>query len=699
MFRRSPFTATCGKALFRARLLTLPRVLVRPQRLSATVTGIPGGRTITNDDLRLVHAQLRAAAQTSNARANIRAEGEQSEGSERSAPVAAGAPPTYSLDGLPIAVATKAKASTSRKAPAAVAALKPPSNATTCAAAMETLCWFGLALGEPPKKDCGSSKGSLGRKATSFVDLEQLSACFDAHDAFKKNAGSAASSSDRDDPQTYGDSLGLDDAQLSNWDWVAAMSEAGLHDEEIHAAPSSTSGESAAELAHPLSSLTERPPQPADLLQGSTPHERASFEALERACGTKPKHGSDSPFDSEATSEAAHSERGGVPLESGRASPMPMISPMLSPSTPNKLAVSYDLSRSASYDTSMTEHVDLLEEDCQSRPSPYVSPKRAKTTGSRKVGQQASGASVAPPAPAPTHTHTRAPAAVAGAGVRKSRREHKPKTFLHEAVERPLLKWEKEQQESREGKKRAGSGSSSLPPPAAPPQVSVRAPAKSVKRVASHEAYPMCATAVYETDGELSPQKAAVTQATQAVMYNPLPAFLSSGMGTAGLAAATGLSAASLTAAGLGGVGAAGSISQQLAAVGLGGAGLTAASLSAAGLGAFARNWADDPLISASIGSASLGSSALGSGALGSSMLVSSSRGSSSLDGSILGTIGGSGSLSSLGSAFGSSALGSGALGSLGALGPLGGARDIAKGVPLDIPQLAATSLAKRQRL
>ena len=173
--------------------------------LSKEVTGAAGERKLTNEDLALVRAQLRAAAHSSNLRAIQAAEAEQRELSNELATSQEqrAAAKTTSSTGTAASTGGASGASPnksgggggkkmSRKS-AIIDSILPPSDATTCAAAIETLLWFGLALGDPVKKSSSSSGGSgegglsgskHGAMASingSFVDLEQLSVEFDAH--------------------------------------------------------------------------------------------------------------------------------------------------------------------------------------------------------------------------------------------------------------------------------------------------------------------------------------------------------------------------------------------------------------------------------------------------------------------------------------------------------------------------------------
>jgi len=191
-------------------------------KLGAGVSGIPGGRTLTDADLRVVRAQLRAAAHTSNLRAAQAAGqplpggGSESEWSAAGGPASSAAHPRKKEGG---ANGKKAAAGRGAASAAAAAGAAPPAE-STAEAAMETLMWFGMALGDPAKQGAkqggGLTKGAVP-KVGSFVDLDQLSKCFDEHDTSGAN--------------TEDVTLGL-----ASWDWVQAMAESGLaKEEEAHA--------------------------------------------------------------------------------------------------------------------------------------------------------------------------------------------------------------------------------------------------------------------------------------------------------------------------------------------------------------------------------------------------------------------------------------------------------------------------------
>ena len=124
-----------------------------------------GERMLTEDDLALVRQRLRDAAQHSNLRAAAAAEADQAK----------------------LASAELLKVTGKR-------------DAVTCAAAIETLLWFGLALGEPPRPGGDRPDDCAVGSAVKEISLGQ-----------------------------YGDAL--DCADLLGFDFGSAMAEAGIEDE------------------------------------------------------------------------------------------------------------------------------------------------------------------------------------------------------------------------------------------------------------------------------------------------------------------------------------------------------------------------------------------------------------------------------------------------------------------------------------
>lgn len=217
--------------------------------LSDKVSGIPGGRKLTDNDLALVHAQLRAAAYSSNMRALAAEEAQQQEIAQQAAE------------------AGRKKASTKRSGKG-----DDSVSPTACAAAIETLLWFGLALGESDKGFQGPEGGSEldavamgaaamalapGKKkgkgsvsASTLMELDALSSqLFDIYDASHvpeepplSPTGVAPGAS-----RAFTSSLPQAMPDLSSWDWEAATSEANnmivLHDaapDAVKVAPPAT---------------------------------------------------------------------------------------------------------------------------------------------------------------------------------------------------------------------------------------------------------------------------------------------------------------------------------------------------------------------------------------------------------------------------------------------------------------------------
>ena len=251
------------------------RVARVPQKLGAGVSGIPGGRTLTDADLAVVRAQLRAAAHSSNQRAAQAAEeaagappakaGTAKGGSESSAsaaerPAAAAAPTSRKKgelgsskgeigsskgelgagmgsgavvsagvaaqgNGADAAGAGETAAGKGTAAGSGAVVGGASSETSTCAAALETLMWFGMAIGAPaaPGRKQGGGLAHAGGAAApkgsltavgSFVDLEQLSRCFDEFD--DRQGGPV--------DETATDTT----LNLAHWDWMQAMNESGL---------------------------------------------------------------------------------------------------------------------------------------------------------------------------------------------------------------------------------------------------------------------------------------------------------------------------------------------------------------------------------------------------------------------------------------------------------------------------------------
>jgi hypothetical protein len=462
------------------------------QRLSSEVSGIPGVRTLTNEDLRLVHAQLRAAAHASNERAKEREQREQREQCEqleqqrdereraqRDERAARGE--SAERDAAAGSAADDGSASARsggkkvvRTGKAAVGGEKASDN-TTLHEALETLSWFGFVIGEK-KKPSSSARARPGvhRSAaaagggmstvSSFVDLEHLSACFDE---------SGAASGSLDSTLWSDDGVGLDDQSLATWDWVAAADEAGLADEEDD--DDDDEYDDVVVPPHHTRDVIRHPSEARGVSEARFESEEGSEHAA-RSGDCTPRSGSPSS---------------GSPSECGRASP------------PTPAVGGGERHSSAS----------SCEQDTEA-PSPYVSPPR-NSKAEWRAQQQRTGLrqptlevdeidGPAPPMSVDDTATVDRPAAAgepASQATRRSRREAKPKTFLLDEQERPLLKWEKELQQQKEGKKKA----------AAPPPPPTRLPALppvplALKRRMSQDSS-SGREALYETDGEspLSP--------------------------------------------------------------------------------------------------------------------------------------------------------------------------------------------------
>ena len=613
--------------------------------LSKEVTGAAGERKLTNEDLALVRAQLRAAAHSSNLRAIQAAEAEQRELSnelatsqeQRAAAKTTSSTGTAASTGGAGASPNKSGGGKkmSRKS-AIIDSILPPSDATTCAAAIETLLWFGLALGDPVKKSSSSSGGSgegglsgskHGAMASingSFVDLEQLSVEFDAHEAAKKSRkeqGSASSSAGTD---PLPDSSGFDDVELSNWDWVTAMSETQLHEdgeEALTRSQSSSSSRSdgehpvsAAERKHPLTALDTSggPPQPSDLLGQKRgvggvdgllqSHGSSSAASRQQALGER--------FESEEGSEVGTlSEEGGQEMEITDGDHHPHHPPPTFPSVGPMMSSSSDVGGASSADVQGVgldalggtyKRIDVSSPVRGNNPSasPYASPpRRSSTTGGkrkepsakqRQQQQQQQAAAQQQQQQQQQQQHEKAldeeadaavsPDSPAGrsppqqAGSRRSSRPAKPKSYFMEELEQPLLKWEKEQKGNSDnghhhqsGEQASGNGSgrgkkrpaqnqqqkglaASAKEFAAANQAAALAAAtaagRNVKRRLSQDSsISATSTALYETDGEISPGSRSLGAAAMPAPETPSSSSIAPALPRDMFAAAFGASA------------------------------------------------------------------------------------------------------------------------------------------------------------
>jgi len=156
-----------------------------------------GVRILGQSDLEAVQKQLRAAAISSNQRANSAAAVDDLSPAELAAEVAS------ELDGIQLPVAPLGGSD----------GALGDSDPSTCSAAIETLLWFGLALGEKPQRK-GGKKGAKARARKAEEMLMQL----DLESSFSSPASTAAS--DPDDPCEF------------TFEWEGAIREAGLVTEQ-----------------------------------------------------------------------------------------------------------------------------------------------------------------------------------------------------------------------------------------------------------------------------------------------------------------------------------------------------------------------------------------------------------------------------------------------------------------------------------
>eukprot|EP00965_Chrysotila_dentata_P241171 6204130-Pleurochrysis_carterae.AAC.6 len=185
-----------------------------------------GVRILGQSDLEAVQKQLRAAAISSNQRANSAAAVDDLSPAELAAEVTARQDQLHEypctlearlkhayffhfravaseLDGIQLPVAPLGGSD----------GALGDSDPSTCSAAIETLLWFGLALGEKPQRK-GGKKGAKARARKAEEMLMQL----DLESSFSSPASTAAS--DPDDPCEF------------TFEWEGAIREAGLVTEQ-----------------------------------------------------------------------------------------------------------------------------------------------------------------------------------------------------------------------------------------------------------------------------------------------------------------------------------------------------------------------------------------------------------------------------------------------------------------------------------
>lgn len=167
----------------------------------------PGGRKLTEEDLALVRAQLRAAAQASDAQSS-------QEGAQRQAAAEFAAAAAHSRrKGISLTRSDLEE--------------DPSATANTCAAAIETLLWFGLALGDKEKEKEAKGRAKVKQNQSWMDGFEG-----DFEEDYLSENGSLATEVLRGVGSL---------SELGDWDWEQAMREAGIDEEEANGVPSSES--------------------------------------------------------------------------------------------------------------------------------------------------------------------------------------------------------------------------------------------------------------------------------------------------------------------------------------------------------------------------------------------------------------------------------------------------------------------------
>jgi len=179
----------------------LVRIADAPDVAGGAAHDADGSRTLCEADLALVRAQLRAAAQSSNLHADYLAEAQEELLAETA----------HELPQLKGGAAAAQAAATER----------PADTHGTCAAAMETLLWFGLALGEPPRSN----------QQAEIIEQQQVQLERHQQEQAQRQAQLAAAGAD--EPLEMQALADLHEAFGSTveFDWEQAASEAGLSDE------------------------------------------------------------------------------------------------------------------------------------------------------------------------------------------------------------------------------------------------------------------------------------------------------------------------------------------------------------------------------------------------------------------------------------------------------------------------------------
>jgi len=311
---------------------------------SASANPDKPAQVLRDADLRLVRAQLRTAAHASNLRAAVAREAEQREMSEL-ASITNGCKKEAAV---PLSAAGAAVDSTASRA-----------------AAMETLVYFGLALGEQQPGGGGKGQKGGGKEGANAagkegLELEQMTKCFDEYErSLDAPAGDEVVGS------------------LGGWDWMQAMSDSGLRE----------GGDG--------------------LKSGLT--EQAAMGHLER-------------FESDAPSETASSERDAWDAaweaasegssDGAEGSEPAGLGLMLTDGGEEQAQAQMQDAEATVREVAAVKVDSRADDDGPSAASPYVSPLRESFRS-------------------------------------RAGRQSKPKRSLLEAMEAPLLKWEKERQKKK----------------------------------------------------------------------------------------------------------------------------------------------------------------------------------------------------------------------------------------------------------
>jgi len=313
------------------------------------------GRTLTETDLRLVHAQLRTAAHASNLRAAVAREAEQRELGDLTA---------------------------------ATGEVKKETNADgkpNHAAAMETLVWFGLALGEqPPRTSDTKAAGS------SSLEVEQMSKCFEEYErALDAPAG---------DEVIVG--------SLGGWDWMAAMADAGLREGD---------GKPVGDFEH----STTMPP--LERFDSDTPSETASSER----------------FDWDAASEGSGGDASGT----GEIAAMCETGTWCDGFGPTMAEMDSSLQDEPATGAEEAQQEQEQQQQHHMQQLQVQRQRRQQQQQQAEVGEDVT--------PADTGSPYQSPSRESQVARSRSGRQMKPKRSLLEVMEQPLLKWEKERSQKK----------------------------------------------------------------------------------------------------------------------------------------------------------------------------------------------------------------------------------------------------------